>query len=256
LSDDLRECSFIEHGQVGQHLAINLDRSLLQTVHEHAVWQAMLTCSRIDTRDPQCAELALPLAAVTIGILPRLHHRFFGDAIDAVAAAAVTLGLVQNFLVARARRYTTFNSCHFNYSLCVGHHGSNRRRVGCMNFSRSTQLTLVLGGLLGKDVALERLCALDAPAGANDKAFLRAAFGFHLWHNDPILFDDAGRFLAETLENPEPLIRDSLYYYCNGESLAPSQYKLIFVSARSPSPSGGLPFSGTARQFHAHPGRP
>jgi hypothetical protein len=77
-----------------------------------------------------------------------------------------------------------------------------------MDTSRATQLTLVLGGFFGKDVALERLTALDAATGTDDEAFLRTALGFHLWHNDSILFDDAGRSLAETLENPEPLIRD------------------------------------------------
>jgi hypothetical protein len=75
--------------------------------------------------------------------------------------------------------------------------------------SRATQLTLVLGGFFGKDVALERLTALDAATGADNKAFLRTALGFHLWHNNSILFDDAGRFLTGTLENPEPLIWDS-----------------------------------------------
>ena len=58
--------------------------------------------------------------------------------------------------------------------------------VGFMNTCRPAQLTLVLGGFLGKDVALERLTALDAATGADAKAFFCAAFGFHLWHNDSI----------------------------------------------------------------------
>jgi hypothetical protein len=94
-----------------------------------------------------------------------------------------------------------------------------------MNFGCSTQLTLVLGGLLGENVALERLCAFDAATGADAEAFFRTAFGFHLRHNNSILFDDAGRFLTETLENPEPLIWDSLHYHRNGKSLAPLRHK-------------------------------
>jgi hypothetical protein len=101
-----------------------------------------------------------------------------------------------------------------------------------MNFSRSTQLTLILGGLLGEDVALERLCAFDAATGTNDKAFFCTALGFHLWHNNSILFDDAGRFLTGTLENPEPLIWDSFYYHRNGKSLAPLRLKIISSWAR------------------------
>jgi hypothetical protein len=88
-------------------------------------------------------------------------------------------------------------------------------------------LTLALGGFLGKDVALERLAALDATTGADNETFLRTALGFHLWHNNSILFDDAGRFLTGTLENPEPLIWDSLHYHRNGKSLAPLRYKII-----------------------------
>lgn len=97
-----------------------------------------------------------------------------------------------------------------------------------MDTSRAAQLTLVLGGFLGKDVALERLTALDAATSANDKAFLRAALGFHLWHNDSILFDDAGRSLTETLENPEPLIRDCLLLHRIGQSLTPTQHQTYF----------------------------
>jgi len=80
------------------------------------------------------------------------------------------------------------------YSLCVRHHGANGRRVGFMDTSRATQLTLVLGGLFGKDMALERLTALDAATSANDEAFFRTAFGFHLWHNNSIYLMTPGGF--------------------------------------------------------------
>jgi hypothetical protein len=101
-----------------------------------------------------------------------------------------------------------------------------------MDTSRATQLTLVLGGFFGKDVALERLTALDGATRADDETLLRTALGFHLWHNNSILFDDAGRFLTETLENPEPLIWDSLHYHRNGKSLAPLRFKIISSSVR------------------------
>jgi len=55
-----------------------------------------------------------------------------------------------------------------------------------MDTGRPAQLALVLGGLLGEDVALERLTAFDAATGADAKALLRTAFGFHLWHNNSI----------------------------------------------------------------------
>jgi hypothetical protein len=51
-----------------------------------------------------------------------------------------------------------------------------------MNGNRSAQVTLVLGGLLGQDVTLEGLAALDGPTGTNAKTLFRAAFGFHFGH--------------------------------------------------------------------------
>ena len=77
------------------------------------VLQADLTGCRIDTGNPQGAELTLPLTAVTVGVLAGLHHRLFGDAVYILAPTTVTFGQCNNFLVARARRYTTFNSGHF-----------------------------------------------------------------------------------------------------------------------------------------------
>jgi hypothetical protein len=66
----------------------------------------------VDAGDPEAAELALALTTVTVGVLTGLHHRLLGDAIDVLAATAVTLGQGENFLVTRVRRYTTFDSGH------------------------------------------------------------------------------------------------------------------------------------------------
>jgi len=39
-------------------------------------------------------------------------------------------------------------------------------RIGGVHFRRTAQMALVLSGLLGEDMALERLRALDTAAGA------------------------------------------------------------------------------------------
>jgi hypothetical protein len=49
-----------------------------------------------------------------------------------------------------------------------------------MDRRRAAQLTLGLGGLLGQNVALERLTALDGAAAANLKALGGAFLGFNL----------------------------------------------------------------------------
>jgi hypothetical protein len=56
-----------------------------------------------------------------------------------------------------------------------------------MNIDRSTQLALVLGSFLGQDVALECLATFDGTAWANAKTLLRAALGFHFWHENSAL---------------------------------------------------------------------
>ena len=58
-----------------------------------------------------------------------------------------------------------------------------------MHVDNATQVTLVLRGLLGQDVTLEGLTALDGTTGTNAKTLLRAALGLHFGHvNAPIEF--------------------------------------------------------------------
>src|SRR5574343_279935 len=112
LVHDAAEGSLVVHCEVGQHLAVDLDGSLLQAVGELAVCQAQFTCSGVDTGNPQLAEHALLVAAVTVGILPSLHYRLFGDTEDVTAATTETLGKGENFLVTGTGRYTTFDARH------------------------------------------------------------------------------------------------------------------------------------------------
>src|SRR6218665_1290763 len=51
-----------------------------------------------------------------------------------------------------------------------------------MHGGSATQVALVLRGLLGQDVALERLTALDGATRTNAKTLLRAALGLHFGH--------------------------------------------------------------------------
>src|SRR5690606_33377267 len=116
LIDDSRKCRLIGHCHVCQNLAVELDGGFLQTVHEHAVGQAMLTGGCIDTGNPQCAEYAFLVATITIGILTCTHDRLLGNAEYLAAAAAIAFGLLKNFLMTGPCCDPTFNSRH-DYSL-------------------------------------------------------------------------------------------------------------------------------------------
>src|SRR6185437_2083507 len=189
--DDPGERGLLEHREVGENLAVHLDAGLLQARDELAVREARLTATRVDARDPESAELALLVAAVAVGVLPRAHHRFLGDAVYVLAAAAVTLGLLDDLLVARARRDSTFYAGHGGY-LGVGKHRLHVPQVGRIDPRGAAQLTLVLGCTLGEDVALARLVALDRAAAADPKALGGATLGLHLGHGCPPSIGAAG----------------------------------------------------------------
>src|SRR5450755_2848140 len=185
---DLSECRSVVNGQIREHLAIDVDRRFFQAVHEHAVAHSQLAHGSVDTGNPQRPEFTLFLAPVAVLILPRLHHRFFGDAIDVAATAAIALGFVEDLFVPRFGGNSTLYSRHGSSPLCVRQHGFDRIRVGAVDAGRAAKLTFALGGLLGKDVALERLRALDAAASAHAEALLGAALGLHFRHDTTFAF--------------------------------------------------------------------
>src|SRR4051812_2676087 len=189
---DFCERGLIEHRQIGEHLAIEVDRCFLQTVHERGIRETALAGSGIDARDPQRAKLALAHTPVAVGILPRLHHRFVGDAPDILTAAAETLGRIQYFLVTRSCRYATLDSWHGVLLLGVRQHGFDGALVRRADLSGPAQMALTLGAFLREDVAQKRSAALDAAATLDAKAFGSAALRFHLWHYSNSILDDAG----------------------------------------------------------------
>src|SRR5688572_1440368 len=194
LAGDLGERGLVLHREVGEHLAVDLDVRPLEAGHERAVAHSQLAHRGVDARDPQRAHGALLRPAVAVGVLPRLHHRLLGYAIDVAAAAAETLRLGEHLLVARARRDSTLDSWHGALLRRVRQHRADGGRVGAVHGAPATQLALRLGALLGQDVALERAAALDAAAAAHAETLRRAPLRFHLGHCCSLLFSyDAGR---------------------------------------------------------------
>ena len=104
LSDlhQLRETGAVLHGDVGQHLAVDGDIGLLQTGNEAAVRQPVLAAGRIDAGDPQLAELPGARTAIPIRIIQRVQTSFAGFLPQAMARSALTLGKLQNSVVAPA----------------------------------------------------------------------------------------------------------------------------------------------------------
>src|SRR5688572_24279553 len=60
----------IMHGQVGKNLPVDFETGELQAIHEDAVAHVVLASRRVDTRDPQLAEITLLRLAIAVGVLP------------------------------------------------------------------------------------------------------------------------------------------------------------------------------------------
>src|SRR5690349_22395450 len=86
----------VAHGDVGQHLAVQLDARQLQAVDERRVRHALGTRGGVDAGDPEAAEVTLAVAAIAVRVRVRLHHRFLGALVRRVRLAAEALRARQN----------------------------------------------------------------------------------------------------------------------------------------------------------------
>src|SRR5690625_5869857 len=106
------EGHLVVHGQVGKHLAVNADHGALEAVDNAAVRQTVFAGSRVDALNPQAAEVALALAAVTVAVLAGLDDSLLGYAKRLAAGTIIALGPAQHLAVAATGGYRTFYSCH------------------------------------------------------------------------------------------------------------------------------------------------
>src|SRR4051794_37735063 len=86
----------VADGDVGEHLAVELDLGELQTVHELAVGEALLARRGVDALDPQAAELALAVLAVAVGVRARLEELLLRALVARVLLAPVPLGPLEH----------------------------------------------------------------------------------------------------------------------------------------------------------------
>ena len=166
-------------GQFGQHFTVNRDLGFLQTVDKAAVGKAMLTCSGIDTDNPQLTELTLSRLAVALGILTCLNDRLFGDAEDFATGVVIALGSCQYFFVTGAGGNASFNSCHV--ALPLTNHLLDGFNITLMHHNRTAQAAFTLGGFFGENVSSVRVRTFVA-ARCFFEALGGASVGFHFRH--------------------------------------------------------------------------
>src|SRR5690606_17942809 len=110
--DQSREGSGVVDGEIGQHLAVDLDLGGLEAGDQLGVGGPVLTGRGVDAGDPQPAELALAGPAVAVRIRSRVHDLFVGGAEPAAAGPLVALGLGEDLLVCLAGGDWVPGACH------------------------------------------------------------------------------------------------------------------------------------------------
>ncbi len=96
LLNDGFESLRVVYCEVGEHLTVYLDTSLAEFTHENRIAHTLETSSSIDTLNPQTAEIALLVAAVTICIGETLFPGVFGYCPNIFAGTKVATSELKN----------------------------------------------------------------------------------------------------------------------------------------------------------------
>jgi hypothetical protein len=89
----------LANGEIGEHLAVDLDPRPVDAVDELGVSEPVLARAGVDALNPEPAEAAFAGAPVAIGVLEPLLDALDGDAKDVLAAAAIAFRRGDDLLV-------------------------------------------------------------------------------------------------------------------------------------------------------------
>jgi large subunit ribosomal protein L20 len=189
--DQAGERGLVVHGQVGQDLAVDLDACQLQTLDQAVVGHPVSAGRRVDTRDPQLAEVALAVLAVAVGILHRVQHLLLGLAVQARTLSTVATGLLEQGTALLLGIDCPLDACHLVVSLKVlpvwrasaAEHLLDALGVHLGEFLGARQSAGPRGGLDLQQVALAGLLVNEL-AGASDlDPLAHAGVALHLRHS-------------------------------------------------------------------------
>ncbi|EJX04957.1 hypothetical protein EVA_06934 [gut metagenome] len=113
------KASLIMDSHLAQHLAVQLDTSLLQTIHKARVVHTQRANCIVDAGDPQIAILALLQLTANESVVAALHDLLFCHLEMARFAAIVALSQLQGLLSAFASHHRAFDTSHFYISFTV-----------------------------------------------------------------------------------------------------------------------------------------
>src|SRR5690606_18897374 len=190
LADQSLEGLGLMDGEIGEHLAVHLDASLGEAVDKSRIGQAVLADTGVDTLDPERTEIALPRAAVAIGILAGLLHRLIGDAEGILAAAIIAFCLLDDLAVPGMGGDAPFYARHETSPWSRGTLFQAVRRENLHNplgirlgdEGRAAQIADLLVGPFDHAVTLASLAALHLARGCEAETLLHTTLGLQFGH--------------------------------------------------------------------------
>jgi hypothetical protein len=93
------EAFTISDGEIGQHLAVDLDPAELEAVDELTVGEPVDAGGRVDSDVPKPPHVAFLLATVGVGVVEGMEKRLVRLPVKPVPPAAVSGGLRQHLLM-------------------------------------------------------------------------------------------------------------------------------------------------------------
>src|SRR5262249_36697524 len=170
----------IRHGQIGQHLAVELDPCLPAPSHELVVGEAFLPRGGVDADDPEPPEGALARLAVAVRVDERLVDLLLGALVARVLLAPVALRLLEHLAVLLARGNRSLDAWH---RLRPPEKALDVPRIGVGDRLFATERPLPLRGLLLELVALHRVPAQELPRPRHLEPLPRGLVCLLLWHS-------------------------------------------------------------------------
>ncbi len=98
LAYDSLESLGVVHCEVGEHLAVDLDASLVKVTHQLRVAHAFETSGSVDTLNPQCTEGALLVTTVAVCIGQTFLPSVFGNGPHILAGSEIATRKLKNSL--------------------------------------------------------------------------------------------------------------------------------------------------------------
>src|SRR5207237_4134297 len=172
----------VAHGQVSQHLAVDLHSGLAKAVHQLVVGQPRLPRGGIDARDPELAHLALAATTVAKRVRERVQHRLVGGTEEQLLGEPETLRAVQDRLVATMRGDAALDPGHGLLAQGPAHGFPIRLRHGLLG----VVLALVRLRLLVQAVARPRVAPHELSVARHPDALGEAFHRFDLRQRSPL----------------------------------------------------------------------